>query len=342
MATSGVMTFRLNRDQIITQSLIKVGGLDPESAVGPSATQITNAAINLNAMVKVWETKGLELWERKYAVIFPQKGQGIYALGTPGPGGDHATLSNNLNVGSFLNTTLPSTVTVGSSTITLSTITDNGTVGTAAYTILSGDNIGIEADDGTMYWFTVNGAPSGNTVTLNIPTTVNSSAGNTVYAYRTKLFRPLRVLAGFYRQAAGNDVPIRIISRDEYNLFGVKTSTGVPIQAFYDPQTNTGLLEIYPQPVDVDGQLYIEIQKPIEDFVTSTDDFDFPQEWCEALIWGLARRLIPDYRTPPQTASLIVQMAKESEDTVTAWDQENTSMFLQPDESMYMNLRGNR
>jgi hypothetical protein len=281
----------------------------------------------------------LELWERKYAVIFPQKNQGIYALGTPDPGGDHATMANNLNVGSFLQTTLPSTVAAGSSTVTLSTITDVGTAGTAAYTIQSGDNIGLEGNDGFMYWFTVNGAPAGNVITLNTTTTVQASTGNTVYAYRTKMFRPLRILAGFFRQAQGNDVPIRIISRDEYNMFGVKTSTGVPIQAFYDPQTSTGLLEMYPQPNSVDGQIYIEVQKPIEDFVNSTDDFDLPQEWCEALIWGLAKRLIPDYRTPQQTAALIIAMAKEAEDTVTAWDQENTSMFLQPDDWMYMGYR---
>jgi len=146
----------------------------------------------------------------------------------------------------------------------------------------------------------------------------------------------LRILDAFYRQQGGNDVPIRLISREEYNRFGVKTSQGTPIQLFYDPQISTGIVEMYPQPTDVKGQIYIEFQKPIEDFVSSGDDFDLPQEWGEALIWNLSLRLAVPYRVPAEQWNRIVLMATSSLELVKSWDQEYSSVLFQPSEVMYL------
>jgi hypothetical protein len=338
MATSGTVVFRQNRDAISTLALTIVGAVDAENP-NATAAQLSNSALLLNLMVKSLQTIGLELWERKYAAVFPQVSQGIYALGLPGPGGDHATFANNLNVGNFVQTTLTATAAGGATQVTLASLIDAGTVGIPTLTVATGFFIGVQLDTGSLFWTTVNGAPVGSTVTLANALPSQASSGNLVYSYQTKLMRPLRVLDGFYRQLAGNDVPIRIISRDEYNRFGLKTSTGTPIQAFYDPQTNQGLLEMYPQPADVRGVIFVEVQKPIEDFNSATDDYDLPQEWGEYLVWGLARRLMSIYKVPVATASEIRMMAKETLEQVKGWDQENTSMFLQPEDWMYMNLR---
>lgn len=335
MATSGVMTFRLNRDQVLTQALINVAAVDPEQG-SPTANQITHSATHLNLMVKAWEAHSLQLWERKYGVVFPQKNQGLYVLGNPGPGGDHAVLTDNLNLGDFIQTTLSVAAAAAATSVTLTSITNVGTVGNPAITLATTWFIGIELDSGSLFWTTVNGAPAGNVVTLLTGLPSSASAGLTVYAYQTKLMRPLRILDAFYRQQGGNDIPIRLISREEYNRFGVKTSQGTPIQLFYDPQINTGLVELYPQPTDVKGQIYIEFQKPIEDFVSSTDDFDFPQEWGEALIWNLSLRLCTPYRVPTEQYNRIALMAASSLDLVKNWDQEYSSVLFQPSEVMFM------
>src|SRR5258708_718443 len=147
MATSGVMVFRLNRDQVLTQALINVGAIDPETGTATS-NQVTHAATHLNLMVKAWEAHSLQLWERKYGVIFPQKNQGAYVLGNPGPGGDHAVLTDNLNLGDFIQTTLSATAAALATTVTLSSITNTGTVGNPAITLASTWFIGIELDTG--------------------------------------------------------------------------------------------------------------------------------------------------------------------------------------------------
>lgn len=337
MASSGVATFRLNRDQIIAQALIKVGALDPENVSSVTTSQTTNTANVLNLMIKAWETKGLQLWERKYGVIFTNKGQGVYVLGNPGPSGDHSSLvSNLLGVGGFIKTTLsvaggPTTDTL----LNLPTITNIGTPGIPDLSIANGFNIGIQLDSGVLKWLTVVGAPVGTTVTLSGALGGTASVGNIVYSYQTKLMRPLRVLDALYRQIGGNDIPVRVISREEYNRFGLKTSQGTSIQAYYDPQVNSGTFSFYPVPADSVGQMYIEFQRPIDDFVNSTDDFDLPQEWGEAIVWNLAMRLIPDYRVPEMTANRIERLAEKFLKEVTDWDQEQASIYFQPNSWMY-------
>ena len=105
MATSGVVTYRTTRDQIIKGALRVLNAYDPENSAGPTTNQVTNAAEALNLLVKKWEAVGLELWERKWGVVFPRINQGVYVLGSPGPAGDarHQRVSQgNLMAGEAL------------------------------------------------------------------------------------------------------------------------------------------------------------------------------------------------------------------------------------------------
>lgn len=339
MATSNSVVFRLTRDQIITQALLKLSVIDPENTSALTANQLTFAAQTLNMMVKGWEAEGLQLWERKYGVIFPQQGQSVYVLGSPGPGGDHSTLSTPLGTG-FIRTTAVNTLGIGATSLTVAA-TDNSatpyaTVGVPTITMAIGDNIGIQQSNGTMFWTTIANVNTGTkVVTLTAGPTVGAVVGAYITTYTTKLMRPLRILDGFTRQIQGNDVPHLLIPRENYNRFGVKTSPGTSIQTYYDVQENVGHLYVYPTTQDVTQQLFIEFQKPIDDFVNSTDDFDFPQEWCEALVWNLALRMAGDYTIPQEKLSFIASMATQFFKRLDGWDQEVGSVYLQPSQWAY-------
>jgi hypothetical protein len=334
MSTSGVLTFRVNRDALIQGALRLCGAIDPENVAAISATQIANSAEALNMMVKGWESQGLQLWERKYGVIFPQQNQTVYTLGSPGPAGDHACLSTPLGTG-FVRTTTTAAIAVGALTASLTAVTNTGTVGVPALTIANGDQIGFQQTDGTMFWTTVNGAPVGLVVTLTAGPTVGVANGAYVNSYTTKLMRPLRILDGFTRQAGGNDIPHLIIPRELYNRFGMKTSAGTSIQLYYDVQENVGHLYVYPTTQDVTQLLYIEFQKPIEDFTQAADDFDLPQEWGEALKYNLALRIAPEYGVPEKRFNQIKILAEETFTRLNGWDQENSSVYLQPSQWSY-------
>lgn len=332
MATSGTVTFRSTRNEIIFGALRLCQAYDPENASGPTATQISTAAEALNQLVKAWGANGLQLWERRYGVIFPQQNQGTFVLGSPGPGGDHACLSTPLN-GGFVLTSLASDAASGAVSIVVDSVTGQlNTVGNPGVTISNTYNIGIELDDGSLYWTTVSGAPSGTTVTLAVALTGAASSGNTVYCYQTKLIRPLRILDAFLRQVSGaNDSPVKVISRDEYNRFGMKASAGTPVQLYYDPQVFSGQIQLYPTFTSVDQFLFIEFTKPIDDFVSSSDDFDLPQEWGMALKFNLALILAPEYEVPSEKFKQIGLLATASFEKVNGYDVESpASVRIQP------------
>lgn len=312
---------------------------DPENTAGPTANQITFAAEALNMIVKRLEANGLQLWERKWGVVFPRVNQGVYVLGSPGPAGDHACLANPLGYGDFVNTTLSSAAASGATTIVVTSTTSNYSTGISVFTMATTYNIGVELDSGDLQWTTINGALSGSTVTLTAALTGAASSGNRVFCYQTKLMRPLRILDGWVRQLSSNsDIPINIIPRENYNRFGIKTSTGVPVQLYHDPQSNTGNIYIYPVFSTVDQLLYIEFEKPIDDFSSSSNDFDLPQEWGEYLKYAVAFAIAPEYEVTDTKFKQIKELMDESFNLVDGYDQETTSLFIQPNEMMMHSL----
>lgn len=335
MASSGTFTFRTNRDEVIKGALRLVGGYDPENSSGPTATQISLAAEALNLLVKSWEAIGLHLWERKYGVIFPQPDQTAYLLGTPGPGGDHAVLSNPIGNG-FVSTTLASAASSGASSIVVTSLTGSAitSAGLTQTSITNAYNIGIELDSGTVQWTTVNGAVSTTTITLAAVLTGAAASGNRVYCYQTKMIRPLRILDAFVRRYPGEtDSPVRIISKDEYNRYGNKVGNGTgsqaPNQLYYDPRVNAGHLYPYPTFGDADSVLIVEIASPIEDFSSSSDDFDLPQEWGAALKFNLALHLGLEYEVPEEKFKQIATLAATTFNMVKDFDQESpTSVYF--------------
>lgn len=342
MATSGLVVFRSNRDAIIQGSLRLCGAIDPENASPATTTQVTNCAEALNMLVKQWEANGLQLWERKYGVVFPQKAQPMFVLGSPGPAGDHACLATPLGLGGFVQTTLSTAAASGAGTITVTTLSSPFSAGVAVVTMATTYNIGIELDTGYIQWTTINGAPSGTTVTLTTPLTSAASSGNTVYCYQTKLVRPLRILDAWIRQVGGNDTPVNIIPREHYNRFGLKSSQGGnPTQLYYDPQSNAGHIYIYPEFIGADNTLYIEFQKPIDDFASSSDDFDLPQEWGNALKLNLALMIAPEYDVPDSKFKQIQYLADMAFSMVENYDQEDAPLYIQPN-SQLMNHGTNK
>lgn len=154
----------------------------------------------------------------------------------------------------------------------------------------------------------------------------------------TTLFtkKPLRVLSVRRRLTSSTqDTPLWELSREEYDELPNKTSEGVPVQFYYDPQRSTGTLYVWPEPstaVAAANTLRVSYLRPIEDFDASNDDPDLPQEWLNALIWNLADELEPEYPcNNPRLAGKIADKAAESKALIEAWDTEPASLYLQPD-----------
>lgn len=111
--------------------------------------------------------------------------------------------------------------------------------------------------------------------------------------------KPLRVIQAWNHNSDSDiDIPMRLLTKQEYNMLGNKGTSGNPIQCYYDPGLSYGTLYLFPVPGATEPAntwITLVYQRPFEDFDASTDTPDFPQEWYDALTYGLATRLAPEY-----------------------------------------------
>jgi hypothetical protein len=78
MATSGITTWELTRDTIIAAALRKLGVL--AEGVSANPTQISTGAEALNAVVALFQTKGMPLWKRTTQTVPLVLGQQAYTI----------------------------------------------------------------------------------------------------------------------------------------------------------------------------------------------------------------------------------------------------------------------
>ena len=82
MATSGDTTWSLNRDQVITGALRKLGVLP--SGGTPSANKVTDASEALNALIKAFHADGMPLWKITSTTFTVVDGTSSYTIGPSG------------------------------------------------------------------------------------------------------------------------------------------------------------------------------------------------------------------------------------------------------------------
>jgi len=170
---------------------------------------------------------------------------------------------------------------------------------------------------------------------LKTETAVTPVASQANYALAT-LFseKPLRVLSVRRRDSSSLDTPLIELSRQEYEETPNKTVDSIPNGFYYDPQTTTGTLYIWPRPSTSFAStdtLRVTWVRRMDDFDGSSDDADLPQEWLQALSYALAEQLALKYGTPPDIRSEIAARAAQYKAEMESWDNEPASLFLQPE-----------
>lgn len=312
MATSGSRDYNVTRDKIIRHAALKIGVIRSDETM-------TNDLLSdfdhlLNAMVKRWSAEGIKVWTEKEVAIFLQSSTASYQLAAAGSA--HATLSH-------VQTALTADVASGGTSLSVSSISG----------ISDGDYIGIVVDDGTLHWDVVNGTPSGSTVTLTTGLDDTASSGAAVFAYTTKISRPLQVVDARRHDFTSNiDTPCTPpMSRQEYNSLPNKSSTGEPTNFYYDPGLSVGTLYIWPILTSVTSYFLATCRFAIEDFDTAGDNPDLPQEWISALEWNLAVDAAPEYEVPLDKLTWIESRAEKYLDAAMGFNREAESVMFGPD-----------
>lgn len=149
--------------------------------------------------------------------------------------------------------------------------------------------------------------------------------------------KPLKIYNAYMHNTSTNiDVPVRIISRDEYLRFSGKTAEGFPVNLYYDPQNTHGNIYLYPTPSSATASantLVLVYQRPFEDFDAAADEPDFPQEWYEVIKYGLAVRLAGEYGLERFARKMLQEEFQYMLAQAQGFNQEEVSLFFTPDTS---------
>ena len=302
MATSNSHNYTINRNEAIKEALSLVGvGVEGES-VEPEDTSIASRKLNL--MIKAWQAYGIKLWQRDEHDITLVASQNTYTLGQKSEGTATTDSANKLvdNSANFL--------------------IDNIAVGDTAYNVTDGTSAAVTAiDDYKTLSFASDLFPDGNEVYM-------------ITSADVSVPRPLRILDCERVDTNGNNTSLTLLTKQEWDDLSNKTTTGTPVNYHYDPTLNNGTLYIWQMPDATIASTYtlkITVNSPLEDMDSSTDDFDFPQEWLEAITYGLAYRLAPTYGLPQTERTMLKMDMDEALNLARDYDSEDGSIFFQPE-----------
>lgn len=310
MPTSGSVDFSIDRSGLIAAALEDLGVLFTGQSA--SAAQLTQGAIRLNLLIKAMGPQiGLPLWALKVGYILP-----IADTNT--------MLVTSHCVNSYTQTTIDADEAAGQTALTVASIS-----GISASNVL-----GVELDDGTIHWTTVNGAPSGTTVTATTALPSAASSGNIVYAYATtaRITRPLRVVHANVLDVTDNTrLPVEIVGYADFADLSLITSESYPTQLYYNPQL-VGEFNWYPRFGDGNRVIVIRYHRPFEDFDSAADTPDFPSEWFypiqKLLTWALAGA----YNKTVEEKKALREEALFWLKQVTDGDAEDGSVRLEPNQ----------
>lgn len=298
----------MTRDDVINDSLTLLGVLGEGQTV--SADDVVVYSRALNRMIKEWQAQGIQLWGEQEGTVFLDKTSESYSLSSSG---SHA--SNTV-----VETTLSAAEALGQTQLSV----------TSSAGMTAGDYIGIELTAGTRDWTTIVSVDSSVLVTITVALTGAAPSGATVYTYTTRLARPLDITSVRLRDSSNQDMVVEKISREEYFNIYDKSNAGSPINYAYNPGLSTGAGTLYVWPVndEIDDRLKITYRRSIEDMDAASNDFDFPVEWLNALVWNLALQIAP-MAGKTQKLDVIAPMAAQFFNNMKSANSETGSLYIQ-------------
>jgi hypothetical protein len=159
--------------------------------------------------------------------------------------------------------------------------------------------------------------------------TAGSLALTTAAVYTLDPVRPLRILSARFKRN-GIEVPMQRMTRDEYDELPNKATTGQPTQFYYDRQREAARFYVWPVLATAAGEtIEYTYDRELEDVTSLDDTLDMPGEWWDAVVYGLAVRMLETLNMPaPQTLILRAEYLLE---TALADDREGSVFFGTPE-----------
>lgn len=275
------------------------------------SSDFANGFTCLNDVLAILQTEQIHIWSETEAFLPMTTDTQVYTLGSSG---DHCFTD-------YEYTTV--------SVIALSGATTIDVESTAGMT--AGDNIGIELDDGTRQWTTINAVTDSNTLVIDAALTDDVSVDATVYTYTTGIDQPVRILSARYADSATTDeIPTSQISRDEYFNQPSKSSTGSTNSWYYSRQLSSGKLYVWPVAGNVRSVIRFTFIKPQYIPEDQSENILIPPEWYLPLKLKVAAELGLIYAIDPEKQVMLEQKAQIYMEKALGIDNEFSSFSFHP------------
>lgn len=145
---------------------------------------------------------------------------------------------------------------------------------------------------------------------------------------------PLKIIQAWMATGTTRQ-PMMETADNDYNMLPDGAS-GVPNQYTYTPYINYGTFKVWPVPeatTVADYTLTIRYFAPFDTFSAATDTPYFPREWNNALIYGLAALIAPEYGVPLQDRGMLEKQAARHLEIALDAGNEQASVTFMPDYS---------
>jgi hypothetical protein len=142
-----------------------------------------------------------------------------------------------------------------------------------------------------------------------------------------------------YTGNSPTEVPLGRLSRDQYTSLANRAfQTSQPTQYWLDRQMPQPIIRLNPVPNDAaeEKQLTVWRHRYIEDVGTMTQTLEIPQRWYEAVISGLAAKLVWELpEADLSRADALDQRAERALYTAQGEERDNSPIQWTPDLSAY-------
>lgn len=270
-----------------------------------STAQSTLGLTRLNILAKQLQgssygAPGVPVHTRQRITLLLAKGQQRYLIGPAATDSRSSTLMGR--------TTVSSAYASGTS-LAVTAITDTTSYPGTTISMTTGDFIGVQLDDGTIGYTTLNGTPGSSPVTLQAGLASAASVGNYVYWFTSRAQRFPVLEAAVLRNSNNDDQPLNVFKTVQDYQLGVvaKFSPGDPTSILVEPLRLNTQITLDSQPSDVTKRIVLTVLYPAEDYDATTNDIAYPQEALGMLSWELSLRQAPAYGvawTPVMQANL--------------------------------------
>jgi hypothetical protein len=286
--------------------LIQVG-VDGET-MAPEYSERARNAVNL--AVLEMQAKGLHLSSYKLGYLFLNPNQGTYII-------EDENATNQ-----YYQRTLSADEATGQTVLSISDTDD----------LENDDTIGIILDDGSIQWTTVVSYDSVLlTVTVADALTDDAASGNYIFNYRVALKQISRIHQILRRDNYVNDVPLTIISQQEWNTLNNKrTATGLPNQMYYQRTIPKGTLKMWPVPQNSYSIVWFWYEQKLGQMKDMTDVMDLDQFYYPAFAYLVAVRLCDVFAASSETKMSIQQTYNELLADAMRYDDEGTPIKISP------------